>query len=136
MIFNLLTGILNESESSYNLYKQIRRIARIFIKNSVLKLIVDSAPRYVRFECPDGDSTVSLHSTEDDSICSNIVLYFECENLNGEVERLKNLGLEFIEEPTDKDWLWREAHVQDPNGNKICLFCAGENRKNPPWRVK
>ena len=106
-----------------------------FYKKLGLKLIVDSAPRYVRFECPDGDSTFSLHEMADDSVCSNIVLYFECENLDEEVKRLKNLGLEFIEEPTDKSWLWREAYVQDPNGNRICLFHAGENRKNPPWRV-
>lgn len=101
-----------------------------------LKIIVDSAPRYVRFECRSGDSTFSLHETSDDSGCSNIVLYFECENLDAEVERLKNLGLKFESEPTDKEWLWREAYLTDPTGNKICLFYAGENRQNPPWRVK
>ncbi len=107
-----------------------------FYKKLGLKIIVDSAPRYVRFVCPDGDSTFSLHSTEDDSVCSNIVLYFECENLDSEVKRLKNLGLEFIEKPTDKSWLWREAYLKDPNNNKICLFYADENRQNPPWRVE
>ena len=107
-----------------------------FYRKLGLKLIVDSAPRYVRFVCPDGDSTFSLHETTDDSNCPNIVLYFECEDLDAEVERLKNLGLIFIGEPTDKDWLWRETYLNDPNGNKICLFHAGENRKDPPWRLK
>ena len=107
-----------------------------FYKTLGLKLIVDSAPRYVRFECPDGDSTLSLHETENDFECSNIVLYFECENLDREVERLKNLGLQFEQEPADQTWLWREAYLKDPNGNKICLFFAGENRQNPPWRVE
>ena len=107
-----------------------------FYKTLGLKLIVDSAPRYVRFECPDGDSTLSLHETEDHLECSNIVLYFECENLDREVERLKNLGLQFEQEPADQTWLWREAYLKDPNGNKICLFFAGENRQNPPWRVE
>lgn len=107
-----------------------------FYKNLGLKIIVDSSPRYVRFECPSGDSTVSLHETSDSSECSNIVLYFECENLDEEFERLKNLGLIFDHEPKDQTWLWREAYLKDPNGNKICLFHAGENRQNPPWRVK
>ena len=107
-----------------------------FYKNLGLKLIVDSSPRYVRFECPNGDSTLSLHETDDSSRCTNIVLYFECENLGEEFERLKNLGLTFDQNPKDQTWLWREAYLKDPTGNKICLFYAGENRKNPPWRVK
>lgn len=106
-----------------------------FYKKLGLRLIVDSAPRYVRFECPDGDSTLSIHQTEDESINSKIVLYFECENLDKDVERLKTLGLIFETEPTDQTWLWRETFLYDPTGNKIILFHAGENRKNPPWRI-
>ena len=110
--------------------------SREFYENLGLKIIVDSSPRYVRFECPGGDSTFSLHETENDAECPNIVLYFECENLDEEVERLKNLGLKFEQEPVNQTWLWREAYLRDPAGNKICLFYAGENRQNPPWRVK
>lgn len=72
-----------------------------FYKNLGLKIIVDSAPRYVRFECPSGDATFSLHETEKFSAGSNIVLYFECKNLDKEDGRLKNLGLKFEQEPTD-----------------------------------
>lgn len=107
-----------------------------FYKKLGLRLIVDSAPRYVRLTCPDGNSTLSIHETEDKSINSKIVLYFECENLDEEVERLKLLGLEFEQEPIDQVWLWREAFLKDPDGNKIILFYGGENRLNPPWRVK
>lgn len=107
-----------------------------FYKKLGLHLIVDSAPRYVRFECPNGDSTFSIHETDADSVCSKIVLYFECENLDKEVKKLKELGLTFESEPLDQTWLWREAYLRDPDGNKIILFYAGENRKNPPWRVK
>ena len=105
-----------------------------------LTLIVDSLPRYVRFECPDGDSTLSIQQAETRPVGSvpdqSIVLYFECDDLDGEVARLKSLGLEFDEDPADRDWLWREAYLRDPNGNRICLYHAAENRKNPPWRVK
>ena len=107
-----------------------------FYKKLGLQIIVDSAPRYARFACPDGDATVSLHETENISNCSNIVLYFECEDLDAKAAELENLGLHFEQEPIDQTWLWREAYLKDPGGNKICLFYAGENRQNPPWRVK
>jgi len=111
-----------------------------FFKKLGLELIVDSLPRYARLACPNGDSTLSVHGSEaqpgENAAPNNIVLYFECENLDAEVERLRSLGLRFDEGPTDRQWLWREAYLKDPNGNRICLFHAGENRKNPPWRVK
>ena len=107
-----------------------------FYKKLGLRLIVDSAPRYVRFECPDGNSTFSIHEIVDASANPNIVIYFECPDLDAKVAELKNLGLEFEQEATDQPWLWREAYLRDPNANKICLFYAGENRQNPPWRVK
>ena len=110
-----------------------------FFEKLGLKRIVDSLPRYARLECPNGDATLSvcgfgeLTSVE---ALNNVVLYFECADLDVEYERLTDLGLEFTEPPTDRPWLWREAYLRDPNGNKICLFNAGDNRKNPPWRVK
>ena len=106
-----------------------------FYKKLGLHLIVDSLPRYARLECPDGESTLSVHIAEKTQPNHSIVLYFECEDLDEKVAELKAAGLIFDEEPTDRDWLWREAYLKDPNGNKICLFHAGENRKNPPWRI-
>jgi len=107
-----------------------------FYQQLGLRLIVDSLPRYARLKCPNGDSTLSINITEEISTNTNIVLYFECEDLDAKVAELKNLGLQFVSEPIDQTWLWREAHLKDPNNNKICLFYAGENRQNPPWRVK
>jgi len=111
-----------------------------FYKRLGLRIIVDSLPRYARLECPDGDSTLSVHEAAagppTEPTAPRIVLYFECGRLDADVERLKSLGLEFEGDPEDRDWLWREAYLRDPNGNQICLFHAGENRKNPPWRVK
>lgn len=107
-----------------------------FFQKLGLKLIVDSLPRYARLECPDGDSTLSVHNTEEPITPSDIVLYFECDDLDGDVQRLKSIGFQFDEDPSDRDWLWREAYLRDPNGNKICLFHAADNRKNPPWRVE
>ena len=57
-----------------------------FYQTLGLRLVVDSRPRYIRFECPDGDATVSLHETNSISPNPNIVLYFECRNLDEEAE--------------------------------------------------
>ncbi|MFL6468832.1 MAG: VOC family protein [Pyrinomonadaceae bacterium] len=107
-----------------------------FFQKLRLILIVDSLPRYARLECPDGEATLSVQTADSITSMNNIVLYFECERLDEEVSRLKSLGLVFEEDPTDRAWLWRQAYLNDPNGNRICLFRAGANRKNPPWRVK
>ncbi len=110
-----------------------------FFEKLGLRRIVDSLPRYARLECPEGDSTLSVHEAETRPVGrarkTPIVLYFECNDLDAQVERLKSLGLKFDEDPTDRPWLWREAYLKDPNGNKICLFHAGESRLNPPWRL-
>jgi catechol 2,3-dioxygenase-like lactoylglutathione lyase family enzyme len=106
-----------------------------FFEKLGLRRIVDSLPRYARLECPDGDSTLSVNIADQVDQNSSITLYFECDNLDDEVDRLKTLGLVFDENPADRPWLWRQAYLKDPNANKICLFHAGENRKNPPWRI-
>lgn len=101
-----------------------------------LRLIVDALPRYVRFECPDGDATFSIHQVEKLSENNNITLYFEDENLDSTVKELQEKGIEFTSLPEDKSWKWREAHLNDLDGHQLILFKAGENRKNPPWRIE
>jgi hydroxymethylpyrimidine/phosphomethylpyrimidine kinase len=97
--------------------------------------IVDSPPRYARFETKSG-TTFSIHAANSDSSNPDFILYFEVDNVNGTVDQLKDRGLVFDEEPSDKSWLWREAYLRDPSGNVICIYHAGENRRYPPWRVK
>lgn len=109
--------------------------ATSFYKSLGLKLIVDALPRYVRFECPIGESTFSIHKVETLPTGNGISLYFEIENLDDEVKRLKEKGIVFTSDPEDKPWLWREAHLQDFDGNYIIFYKAGDNRKNPPWRI-
>ena len=107
-----------------------------FYEKLGLKLIVEALPHYARFECPDGNSTFSIHKTEELPKEEGIYVYFECENLNEEVEKLKQQGIKFDLEPTDQPWLWREARLKDLDGNQLILFYGGENRLNPPWRKK
>ena len=115
---------------SFNVEKAVE-----FYKILGLHLIVDALPRYVRFECPDGTSTFSIHKVDTLPIGSGISIYFEDENLDQLVSYLEEKCVNFIQLPEDKSWLWREAHLQDPDGNHIILYHAGENRKNPPWRI-
>ena len=93
-----------------------------------------ASEHYARFLCPEGDATFSL-SLDPEHQANGATIYFEIERLDEKVERLKSKGLTFLQLPTDQRYLWREAILEDPSGNKIKLFSAGENRKNPPWRV-
>jgi catechol 2,3-dioxygenase-like lactoylglutathione lyase family enzyme len=92
-----------------------------------------AAEGYARFECPAGDSTFSLHKVER-AADSGVVVYFECSDLDQRVAGLRAKGFTFLSGPRDQRWLWRETRLRDPAGNMLCLFLAGENRKNPPWR--
>ncbi|WP_421131818.1 VOC family protein [Alteromonas sp. A079] len=95
--------------------------------------IVDT-PHYARFSCPDGNATFSL-SLENDGFQNSAVIYFEHENLDELCNTLTEKGIEFEQPPTEQRYLWKEAILKDPSGNKIKLYWAGENRLSPPWKV-
>jgi len=107
-----------------------------FYKALGLIQIVDSVPRYVRFVCPNGDSTLSIHRVAVVSQGEKPIVYFECDDLDMTVERLERSGITFEAKPVDQSWLWREAYLRDPDGHRICLYYAGENRLNPPWKIR
>jgi catechol 2,3-dioxygenase-like lactoylglutathione lyase family enzyme len=107
-----------------------------FYETLGLKLIVKSLPHYARFECPDGISTFSIQQVQQLTIGNGIHIYFECDNLDKYVSELIENGIEFDEMPNDKTWLWREAHLKDIDKNHLILYYAGENRLNPPWKLK
>ena len=95
--------------------------------------IVSAPPRYARFECQEG-ATFSLHVVERVTP-SQTVVYFECDDLDATYARLRKMGIEFVNEPKDQVWLWKEAYLHDPDGNIICLYHAGGTRRFPPWRI-
>ena len=106
-----------------------------FYKKLGLELIVEALPHYARFVCPNGNATFSVHLVEELPKGDGIYVYFECDDLDERVGELEQKGIVFDELPNDKSWLWREARLKDPDGNKIILYFGGENRLNPPWRV-
>ncbi|PHS40267.1 MAG: bleomycin resistance protein [Robiginitomaculum sp.] len=109
----------------------------VFYQSLGLTLIVDSAPRYVRFEFPKTShgepATLSLHEVKLDWMPTDWpLIYFEVDDLDA---YLKDLKLTPLAPPKIQTYLWREADLLDPAGNKIRLYQAGENRRYPPWRV-
>lgn len=104
-----------------------------FYETLGLTQIVDSpANGYARFEAPNG-VTLSIHA--EGSVTSGTTIYFESPRLDAWVSELASLGLAFEQMPQDESWGWREARLLDPFGNSVCLYCAGENRRYPPWRI-
>lgn len=106
---------------------------RFYRRMGFLQIVDDT--HYARFECPDGGATFSL-MLQDDAFTNGSVIYFEDEHLDDRVRDLVAKGFVFDQMPEEMDYLWREAILHDPSGNKIKLYWAGDNRLNPPWRVE
>lgn len=88
------------------------------------------------FTCPNGDATLSLEvagSTGDRQLSQ---FYFECPDLDKTVARFSTKGLAFTQEPTDMDYLWREARLQDADGHNLRRYFAGDNHLKPPWKIE
>nr|WP_315175824.1 VOC family protein [uncultured Flavobacterium sp.] len=106
----------------------------VFYQMLGLILIVKSA-HYARFECPEGDATFSISLSENEFTNYGTTIYFESNDLTQKVNELIEKGIQFEQLPTDQRYLWKEAILRDPDSYKIKLFYAGDNRKNPPWRI-
>ena len=111
-------------------------VSKAFYEQLGMQLIVDAMPDYIRFVIPEDQSSFSIHRVDSIVDGESIWIYFECDNLDQRVSELQSLGLKFDDQPEDKPWLWREARLRDPDGNRLILYRAGENRLNPPWRVQ
>ena len=112
--------------------KDIQAASEFYLKLGFIKIV--DTPHYLRFESPMGDATFSL-ALDTDMVAGNTIIYFEHEQLDQWIEEIKPKGIKLDVEPKDQRYLWREASLRDPSGNKIKLYWAGENRRNPPWRV-
>ena len=125
MNLNQVTIAVTDVEKSIDFYQKLG-----------LLLIVKSLPNYARFQCPEGSSTFSLHRVDTMPKENGTWIYFEVTNLDDQVQSLINKGIAFEELPEDKPWLWRESHLKDPDNNLIIIYHAGDNRINPPWKIK
>lgn len=125
MKLNQVTISVNDFDTSFEFYK-----------NLGLAPIVKSE-HYARFVAVGNEATFSIHK-KDESF-SGTMIYFECDSsdkLDEKVSELKSKGFEFIDELENKQWLWKEIHLKDPDSNVLCLYFAGENRLSPPWKIQ
>jgi catechol 2,3-dioxygenase-like lactoylglutathione lyase family enzyme len=99
-----------------------------------LTQIVANYPHYARLLAPEGDTTLSLHQAN--AVQTGASIHFEVEDVDETVQRLKRAGFEFVCDPVDQPYLWREAILLDPDEHRIFIFRAGENRIDPPWRLR
>jgi len=110
-----------------------------FYRQLGLKLIVDSAPHYVRFEFPSDDNTdpdtLSLHGVDEEWRTPKHwpLIYFEVDDVAAFLTRV---NIRPVDTPELKSYLWTEADILDPSSNRIRIYNAGENRRFPPWRLE
>jgi len=110
--------------------------ARAFWRALGFTLIVE-APHYCRFEAPAGGATLSI-AMEPGAAGAGPKIYFEFDSaadLDAAVARFAEAGIAFDAAPADQHWLWREARLRDPDGNRLVFYFAGKNRLHPPWRI-
>jgi len=124
LVFNQATVAARDLEHSIAFYETLG--FHLIVKDD----------HYARFEIGDGQSTFSLHIGDTEGAANGPALYFECIDLDARVADLKAKGIVFESDPVDQSWLWREAWLRDPAGNRLCLYWAGMNRRFPPWRLE
>ena len=112
--------------------KDMALSTEFYLKLGFLQIV--DTPHYARFACTSNGATFSLNLERED-FNNGAVIYFEHEQLDDWVAVIQQRGIEISQQPTEQSYLWREATLFDPSGNKIKLFWAGDNRLNPPWRV-
>jgi catechol 2,3-dioxygenase-like lactoylglutathione lyase family enzyme len=114
--------------------RDVERSARFYAQLGLTPIVADY-PDYARLLAPQGDTTLSLHRAQHHSPESCASIHFEVEDVDGTAQRLKQAGVTFVCDPVDQPYLWREAILLDPDGHRVFIYHAGENRLDPPWRV-
>jgi catechol 2,3-dioxygenase-like lactoylglutathione lyase family enzyme len=108
--------------------------ARFYARLGLPQIVADY-PDYARFVAPAGDTTLSLHRLERQVPGSGASIHFEVEDVDRAVGELERAGFHFQHAPVDQPYLWREAILLDPDGHRIFIYHAAENRLDPPWRL-
>jgi catechol 2,3-dioxygenase-like lactoylglutathione lyase family enzyme len=113
----------------------VERSAEFYARLGLIQ-IVAHYPTYARFLAPEGDVTLSLHLADEPPAGeAGASIHFEVDDVDIAVRSLVETGFDLESEPVDQRYLWREATLLDPDGHRIFIFHAGENRLDPPWRL-
>jgi lactoylglutathione lyase len=73
-----------------------------------------------------GPLKLGLAAVESLEPAGRVALWLYCDDVDVEVERLREAGVEVTREPEDMEWGERMAVVLDPDGNQICLARAAQ----------
>lgn len=97
----------------------VGRAARFYRDQLGLGQIYDNEGR-VGLQC--GPTRLLLHPTEEAERGPwNVELYFQVEDVDQVVSRLRALGVGVLLEPTDEPWGERNAGILDPDGYPVYL---------------
>lgn len=110
----------------------MERSAGFYVRLGLTQIVADY-PHYARLLAPDGDTTLSLHQAGTVRIGASI--HFEVDDVDQTIQQLRQAKFDFACDPVDQPYLWREAILLDPDGHRIFVYHAGENRLDPPWRL-
>jgi lactoylglutathione lyase len=98
---------------------QIERAARFYRDQLGLEQVYENEGR-VALQC--GATRLFLHPTDESERGPwNIELYFQVEDVDDVVSRLRTQGVGVLLEPTDEPWGERNAGILDPDGYPIYL---------------
>jgi lactoylglutathione lyase len=97
----------------------VERAARFYRDQLGLEQVFETDGR-VAVQC--GPTRLFLHPTEEAERGPwNVELYFQVENVDEAVSRLRAQGVGVLLEPTDEPWGERNAGVLDPDGYPVYL---------------
>lgn len=71
------------------------------------------------------ETTLTIHNdgTVRKANDNNFCLAFTVDNVDKEYERLKSIGVEIIEPPTQRPWGAKNMMFKDPDGNNVVFRC-------------
>jgi lactoylglutathione lyase len=64
---------------------------------------------------------LGLAESSDVTPAGRVALWLYTDDVDAEIKRLREAGVEVVKEPEDREWGERMGSVSDPDGNEICL---------------
>lgn len=78
--------------------------------------------RYPRFAVVGLETfDLGLSETGEPGAAGRVTLWFYTDDVDAEIEALREAGVEVAREPADQEWGERMASVRDPDGNEIFI---------------
>jgi lactoylglutathione lyase len=72
-----------------------------------------------------GPFSLGLSAVDEIAPAGRVALWLYCDDVDGEIPRLRKAGVEVVKEPEDQEWGERLATVVDPDGNEVHLGQRG-----------